>query len=262
MTSRRIHILLVGVLAVVLVTALPAPRAAAQGQSIDIKTIIKKMDDLYRSESSHATITMHIVTAHWERTLSMEAWTEGQDRTFIRVHEPRKEAGVGTLRIDKEMWNYLPKVNKVIKVPPSMMSSSWMGSDFTNDDLVNEATLADDYDVVFTTVDNPDSSLVYVKATPHEDVPVVWSYYVIAITRDTYLPVWEKYYDDAGKPMRTAEFSDVRTFGGRTLPTVMTMMPLSEEKRGNRTEIRYDDIQFDIPLGDDVFTLRRLRSRE
>lgn len=244
----------------VLVTLCTATTVMAQAESIDIKTIIRTMDDLYRSKSSHSTISMHIVTQHWERTLDMEAWTLGQDKTFIRIHAPRKEAGVGTLRIDQEMWNYLPKVNKVIKVPPSMMSSSWMGSDFTNDDLVNEATLADDYDVEFTTVDDPDSSLVYVKATPHEDVPVVWGFYVIAIERDSYLPVWERYYDDGGKLMRTAEFSDVRTFGDRTVPSVMKMTPHSDEKKGNYTEIRYSDVEFDVPVGDDVFSLRHLRS--
>lgn len=259
--ARNIATTLLAALAagVVLAAALPA---AAQTTDVDVDAIIDKLDALYRSESSHATIDMDIVTPHWERTLSMEAWTEGEDRTFIRIHSPRKEAGMGTLRIDREMWNYLPKVNKVIKIPPSMMSSSWMGSDFTNDDLVNEATLREDYTVEAITVDDPQPGTIYIKATPHEGVPVVWGWYVTALDQESYLPKWEEYYDEKGDMMRRAEFSDIRTFDGRTLPTVMTMIPMSDEKKGNRTTLRYKDIDFDIDIEGDIFTLRNLRSPE
>lgn len=248
--------ILIALLAMVVATG----TSVAQTRDHDIDEIIKKMDELYRSESSWSEIEMQIVTPHWERTLTMEAWTEGLDKTLIRVHSPRKEKGMGTLRIDKEMWNYLPKVNKVIKVPPSMMSSSWMGSDFTNDDIVSEVTLVDDYDVEFTTVEDPEPGLLYVKATPHEGVPVVWGYYVMAIREADYLPVWEHYYDEKGRMMRSSVFSDIRTFDGRTLPTVMEMIPHSESKKGNKTVVRYVDIKFDAAVDDDVFTLRNLRT--
>ena len=248
----------IGVLLAIAVLAGTAHSDGDRDPRID--EIIDTMDDLYRSESSYAHMQMQIVTKHWERTLEMEAWTEGLDKTFIRVLSPRKEAGMGTLRLDREMWNYLPKVNKVIKVPPSMMSSSWMGSDFTNDDLVSEVTLADDYTVEFTTIASPREGVLYLKATPHEGVPVVWGYYIMAVQEESYLPLWEEYYDEKGQAMRRAEFSDVRTFGGRTLPTTMTMIPQSKEKEGNRTVIRYEEIEFDIPIGSDVFSLRNLRS--
>jgi outer membrane lipoprotein-sorting protein len=251
-----------GLIALLLAVALvAAPRGAAQDRDPRIDEIIDKLDDLYRSKSSYAVIEMDIVTPHWERTLKMEAWTEGLDKTFIRIQAPRKEEGMGTLRIDNEMWNYLPKVNKVIKVPPSMMSSSWMGSDFTNDDLVNEVTLREDYVVEFATVDSPQPGLLYIKATPKEGVPVVWGYYITAVREDSYLPVWEEYYDDDGRAMRRAEFSDVGTFDGRTLPATMTMTPLSEEKKGHRTTLRYKEIEFNVDIENDIFTLRNLRSR-
>jgi len=243
--------------AVLALSTLFLPARAAEP---DIDAIIQKMDDLYRSNSSHAHMEMQVVTAHWQRTLTMEAWTEGTDKTFIRVLSPQKEQGVGTLRLSREMWNYLPKVNKVVKVPPSMMASSWMGSDFTNDDLVSEVTLKEDYDVTFTTVDAPEAGTLYLKAVPHEGVPVVWGYYILAVTDKDYLPVWEKYYDDKGRLMRTARFSGVKTFSKRTLPTVMEMIPEGEDKKGNKTVITYTDIEFDVPIGADVFTLRNLRS--
>jgi outer membrane lipoprotein-sorting protein len=249
---------------IVAVVALGLPAAPVAAQTTDdprIDAIIEKMDDLYRSKSSYADIEMEIVTRHWQRTLKMEAWTQGQEKTFIRIQSPRKEAGMGTLRIDNEMWNYLPRVNKVIKVPPSMMSSSWMGSDFTNDDLVNEVTLRDDYTVEFTTVDSPRDSVLYVKATPHEGVPVVWGWYIMAVKEESYLPLWEEYYDEQGRMMRRAEFSDVRTVDGRTIPTTMAMIPQSDEKKGNKTVIRYKEIRFDIPVDDDTFSLRNLRTQ-
>lgn len=110
---------------------------ATQNESeLNVREIVKQIDELYRSESSYSELEMEIITPHWERTLKMKAWSKGMEKTFIRILAPAKEKGMVTLRIGNEMWNYLPKTNKVIKVPPSMMMSSWMGSDFTNDDLV------------------------------------------------------------------------------------------------------------------------------
>jgi len=119
--------------------------AESHAADIDVKAIVKRMDELYRSDTSQTNMEMQIVTPHWERTLSLRVWTEGMDKTFIRIDAPKKEKGVTTLRIGNEMWNYLPKTNKVIKVPPSMMMGSWMGSDFTNDDLVKESSMLNDY---------------------------------------------------------------------------------------------------------------------
>lgn len=246
--------------ALALAFLVPPALVTAQPTGADVDAIIAKLDELYRSKSSHAMIEMEIVTPHWERTLELEAWTEGLDRTFIRVHAPRKEAGMATLRIDREMWNYLPRINKVIKVPPSMMSSSWMGSDFTNDDLVNEVTLREDYTVELITIDDPEPRMLYIKATPHEGVPVVWGHYVTAVREGSYLPVWEEYYDDDGRATRRAEFSDVGTFDGRTIPATMTMISLSEQREGHRTTLRYTDIEFDVDVDNNVFTLRNLRS--
>ncbi len=230
--------------------------APAQAEH-DMAVVIQTIDEMFRSASSHATVEMKIVTPDWERTLEMELWTQGMDKTFIRLLSPRKEKGVGTLRIDKEMWNYLPKVGKTIKVPPSMMASAWMGSDFSNDDLVSEVSFVRDYDHEFLAVEG-DEGLLHIRSVPHDGVPVVWGSVVTAVEEDGYLPVWERYYDEKDRLMRSFIFTEPRTFGKRRIPAVLTVIP--ENKKGNRTVMTYREIEFDIEIDDDTFTLRHLRS--
>jgi outer membrane lipoprotein-sorting protein len=226
----------------------------------DLTKILEKMDALYRSRTSYSDVIMEIVTPHWKRTLEMTVWTEGQDKTFIRIHSPLKEKDMGTLRIENEMWNYLPKTHKVMKIPPSMMMASWMGSDFTNDDLVDEVTYLQDYTYEWTTVDSPEKGVVYIRLTPKEGVPVVWGYLVMAVRESDVLPLWERYYDERGRLMRTMEFRDVRQFGERTVPSIMEVIPANKE--GHRTTVQYKKAEFDVPLEGDIFSLRNLRSPE
>jgi outer membrane lipoprotein-sorting protein len=248
-------------LMVLLTSALPqGARPQTAATAADIQTIIKDIDKLYRSKSSYSELEMHIITPHWERTLAMKAWSRGMDKTFIRITSPRKERGVATLRMDNEMWNYLPKTNKVIKVPPSMMMSSWMGSDFNNDDLVREFSLYEDYSYHETTVDNPDPDLIYIDCIPHEDLAVVWKNIVIAVRRADHLPVRQEYYDEKDRLMRVMNFKEITTFGDRTIPAVMEMVP--QNKKGQKTEIRYIVVDFDVDVSDDVFSLRNLRAQE
>jgi hypothetical protein len=240
-------------LAALLLLAAPIATPAER----DMDAILEKIDQLFRSGSSRSTVEMKIVTPDWERTMRMEVWSEGTKKTFIRITEPRKERGMGTLRIDKEMWNYLPKVGKVIKVPPSMMTASWMGSDFSNDDLVSQISFIDDYDHAFTEVEGA-RDLICIESIPHEGVPVVWSRLVTAVTSDEYLPVWERSYDERGKLIRTMEFTEPKMFGSRKLPSVMTIIPENED--GNRTVMRYEEAVFDIELDENIFSMRNLRS--
>jgi outer membrane lipoprotein-sorting protein len=224
-----------------------------------LKGIIRDIDELYRSRRSHGTMEMEIVTPDWRRTLTMEFWSEGMEKTLIWIRSPAKERGVGTLRIQNEMWNYLPKTNKVIKIPPSMMMSSWMGSDFTNDDLVKEFSLFEDYTYRRAEVEDPDTSLIYIDCIPREDLPIVWGNIVIAARLSDHLPVWQKYYNEKGALIRVLEYSDIRTFGDRTIPAVMEMIPQDGE---GKTLVRYTSLEFDIDLADGTFSLRNLRSAE
>jgi outer membrane lipoprotein-sorting protein len=239
-----------------LAAAAPAGTAPVQA---DAREIVKKMDELYRSKSGFVVMEMEIITPHWQRTLKMNAWSIGMDQTFIRILEPKKESGMATLRVGNEMWNFLPKTNKVIKIPPSMMMGSWMGSDFTNDDLVKEYTFLEDYTFDFAEVENPQAGVVYVKCVPKEGLPIVWGYIISAVRENDYIPLWAKYYDEKGKLMREVEYKDIKTFGKRTIPAVMELVP--SHKEGNKTIVRYLEAQFDVGVDKEIFSLRNLRSR-
>ncbi len=225
---------------------------------LSVDEIVQRIDELYRSKSSYALMEMEIITPHWERKLKMKIWTEGMDKTFIRILEPPKEKGVATLRIENEMWNYLPKTNKVMKIPPSMMMSSWMGSDFNNNDLVSEFSLFEDYHYKFSTVEDPQEDLYYIEAIPKEGVPIVWGKIVVALRKSDYIPVWEKYYDNKDNLMRLMNFKQIEKIGGRKIPRIMELIPKNE--KGNKTVLRYLEAEFNIQLQEDIFSLRNLRS--
>jgi len=227
-------------------------------QKFDVQQIVKSIDELYRTESSKATMEMEITTPHWQRTLKMDTWTKGTEKTFIRITEPKKEAGTATLRIGNEMWNYLPRTNKVMKIPPSMMMGSWMGSDFTNDDLVNEFSLLDDYTYEFIHPDSAKSEYLFIKAVPKPDLPIVWGKQIITVRKSDYIPVKEEYYDEKDNLMRVLNFKDIQKFGDRRIPSIMEMIP--QTKEGHKTLIKYVDAQFNVNISDDIFTLRNLRS--
>ncbi len=235
--------------------ALGSPAAPA-GQEEQVRRIIATIDEMYRSRTSRARMEMAVVTPHWERTLSLEAWTEGMDKTFVRILAPKKERGVATLRLKNEMWNYLPNTNKVIKIPPSMMMGSWMGSDFTNDDLVKEYNLKDDYTVTLVVPPDAEAGLLYMECRPRPGLPVVWDRVLVAVRAEDDLPVWQKFFDEKGKLMRTMNFRDIRTFGSKKIPSVMELIP--QNKEGQKTTVRFLDIAFDVKLADDIFTMRNL----
>lgn len=261
-TMKGLTVITVLLMWLVVLTSGTSMLHAAQGKDKDdtkARQIVKKMDELYRSQSSEATIEMEITTPHWKRTLKMTFWSQGMDKTFIRIHSPKKEKGVATLRIDNEMWNFFPKTDKVMKIPPSMMMGSWMGSDFTNDDLVKEYTFLEDYAFEITNVENPDAGVVYIKCIPNEGIPIVWGHIIIAVKEKGHMPLWYKYYDEKGKLMRKMVYKDERTFGSRTIPAVMELAPTTKE--GYKTVVRYLEATFDTRLKKGVFTLRNLRTR-
>ena len=228
----------------------------AQKAPMDAATLIKKVDELYRSHTSEAQMEMHIETPNWKRTLRMRMWTRGMTETFITIDSPKKDRGISTLRKDKEMWNYFPKINKIIKVPPSMMMGSWMGSDFTNDDLVKETSLLNDYTAKLI----PDNSNLYVvELIPKENTATVWGKIVVKFEKKNLLPVEECYFDEKGEKIRALTFKDVRKLGGKLLPAVMEMITLNKKDR--KTVFRYQKARFNHKINSSVFTLRNLRKR-
>ena len=230
------------------------PKAPAQ---VDVDTIIKKVDELYRANTSQGEMEMTITTPNWERTMRMKMWTEGMKKTFITILSPKKDMGISTLRMDQEMWNFFPKINKVMKIPPSMMMGSWMGSDFTNDDLVKESTMIDDYTSTLITPANAEADKYYIQLVPKTNTASVWGKIIVTVLRDTYMPVTQEYYDEKGTKMRIMYFKEVKEMGGRTIPTVMELVPLNKEN--HKTLIKYISAEFDKPLGNDIFTLQNLQ---
>ncbi len=228
-------------------------------ENITAKDIVRKIDELYRSSSSYGLFEMKIITPHWKRNLKIKTWSLGKEKTFMRILEPKKERGMATLKISREMWNYLPKTNKVMKIPPSMMMGSWMGSDFTNDDLVKEYTYLDDYDFVIIKPKKGNSENIYVKCIPKKGLPIVWGHVIIEVTGDGKFPISQKYFNEKGELMREMYFKEIKKFGNREIPSVMELIPT--KKKGKKTVIKYLEAKFDIRIDKKVFSLKNLRKR-
>jgi len=235
--------------------------SAGSAREADVDSVIRKLDRLYRSSSSRGTMKMTIVNPHWERTLVMDFWSEGMEKMLIVVKKPEKEKGTATLKIENEMWNYIPNINKVVKIPPSMMMANWMGSDFTNDDIVRESSFLTDY--TFSELEPPDAEegMMYIELTPREGVVTLWKKLVMVVDRDNLLPVQQRYVDEKGRVMKKMLYGKVEVMDGKQIPTEMTMIPLSEEKKGHRTTVEYLEIDFDVELEKEIFSLRNLRKR-
>lgn len=230
--------------------------ALSYGQE-NLKSIIDSVDKLYRSNSSLTEVEMEIINPNWERTLRMNIATETMKNTFIDILYPAKEKGSGTLRKSSEMWNFLPKVGKVVKVPPSMMMSSWMGSDFNNDDLVKETTLVDNYQGKF--LNSTDKSLHLIELLPNKATVTVWGKILLTVRKSDTMPTKQEYYDEKGKLIRTLYFSEYKNLGGRLIPAKLELIP--EGKANQKTIIRYLNAKFDLKHPGDTFTLINLQRK-
>jgi Outer membrane lipoprotein-sorting protein len=222
------------------------------------RDIVDRVDRLLRGNSSQGTVTMEVVTADWSRSLDMAIWSLGTKYALVRVLAPRKDAGMATLKSGGDLWNYLPRVDRTIRLPPSLMSSAWMGSHFTNDDLVKETRLVDDYDIAITFSGIRDGVDVWeFTLTPKPEAPVVWGKIEEQIRKKDLMPLWGRYYDERGELARTMTFADFTNMGGRLVPAVMTVVPA--DKPGERTVLRYTSLKFDVPLEPSFFSLQRLQ---
>ena len=232
---------------------------AAQSQESP-RQIIERVDRLLRGESSHSVATMEVVTEHWTRGITVELWSLGTDYSLVRVLAPAKEEGMATLMADNDIWNYLPKVDRTIKIPAAMLGSSWTGSHFTNDDLVKESQLVDDYDIEIAFDGERGGARVWeFRLTPKAEAAVVWGHLEFQVRQDDYMPLWARYYDEDGDLSRTMTYSEFRRVGPRTLPAVMTMQP--DDKPRESTTVRYTEIEFDVDVDRSFFSLQALKRR-
>ncbi len=221
------------------------------------REIVDQIDRLQRGDSSRGTVTMQIVTENWQRSLTMQIWSQGTENSLIRIDKPKKEAGTATLKVGNNIWNYLPKVNRTIKIPSSMMMASWMGSHFTNDDLVKESRLIRDYFITISFEGERNGIAVYeFTLIPKPEAAVVWGKVELEVRRDDLMPTWHRYYDEDATLMRELTFSEYTLMGDRLVPARLVMQP--HDKPGEQTMIIYDDLVFDIPIPADTFSLRNL----
>ena len=229
----------------------------ASSAELDAKQILDRVDDVWRGDSAQGKMTMRVVTAHWTRELKIEFWSKGKDKSLMRILAPKKEMGTTTLMVEHNIWNYLPKVKRVIKVPSSMMGGSWMGSHFTNDDLVKDSRMADDYTFEISFNGKQDrKNVIEITCIPNEDAAVVWGKIIVQVEQDTYLPTKMTYFNEDLEVARTMIFSDVRRMADRTIPAVATIIPADEPKES--TTVTYEEIAFDVPIQDNLFSKRSL----
>jgi len=233
-----------------------APAVAAEAP--DVQAIMRRIDRLWRGDTSHAVMTMVVRTRHYERNMTMEAWSRGKDESLVQIEAPVKDRGVATLKVGQNIWNYFPKINRVTKVPPSMMMGSWMGSHFTNDDLVKESSYEEDYTYELTFHGRREGRAVYeVTLTPRPEAAVVWGKVTMEVTQDALMPLEFRYFDEDGRLVRRMTFDDPRRFGDRTVPARLVMRP--EDKPEESTTVIYEELTFDVKLPPDLFSLRSLR---
>jgi outer membrane lipoprotein-sorting protein len=242
-------------LALVLMTG---PSVRAQGQ--DATEIVERSENLLWGKTLQGELEMSVATPRWKRTLLLRVWIERPRRSFIRILSPAREAGIGSLRVGAEMWNYLPAIERTIKIPPSMMMQPWMGSDFTNDDLVKSSSLANDYTHRIIASEDPGGTPAYVvEAIPKPEAAVVWGRIVLRVRKSDFVPMMEEFYDERGSMVRILTFSDVWPMGGRSVPTKWEMRTAARPE--NVTTVVLKSALYDQPLNAEIFTQRNLTKR-
>jgi hypothetical protein len=229
---------------------------AVPALGLDLKSLIRQVEQQYNGDSSGIELEMTIKTGHWERHLTMESWSLGRERFLVRILAPAKEKGVATLKVEREVWNFLPKVDRVIRIPPSMMGGAWMGSHITNDDLVKANHIDEDYDFRLLSEDERSWTI---EGIPKPEAAVIWGKILYQLLKDPLVPIEIDYFDEEGFLVRKVVFDDIQTVSGRTIPLRMQVLPV--EKPEEKTIMHYRKVKFDVDLQESYFSLGRLKGR-
>jgi len=225
---------------------------------MDARELVEKAMDHWRGLTSYGESTMTIHRPDWERSMTMKSWSKGDKISLVRVIEPKKDAGNGTLLNDSNMWTYSPRVNRVIKVPSSMMSQSWMGSDFSNKDIAKSTDIIDQYDHELTETAEVDGHTVYtITSIPHEDAAVVWGKEVLVV-RDDFVMMEQQFWDQDGVLVKKMETLEVAEMSGRAVAKILRMGKVDSPDEW--TQLSTNHIEFDVELPDQMFTLSNLRN--
>lgn len=220
--------------------------------------IIERMEDVMRGESSYVEMTMTIERPRYKREISMKAWALGEDYSLTLVTAPARDEGTAYLKRVNEIWNYVPTIDRTIKMPPSMMSQSWMGSDFTNDDLVRESSTVDDYEHRILREEEYEGMETWVlELIPKPETPIVWGKVLVWVEKEGYLQLRIENYDQSDELVNTMRFEEIRTMDGRSIPTRMELTPA--DKPDQRTILTYQNLEFNIDIDESFFTQQNMR---
>jgi outer membrane lipoprotein-sorting protein len=224
--------------------------------SSNSRDILEKIDNLYRHQQSFAKVTMNIYKPYLpgkKRSISMRVWSKGKKFTLLKIDKPIKEKGIATLRRDKNLWNFFPKIDKTIKLSSSVMMGNWMGSNFNNDDLVKESSISEDYNHSLV----EQGKYYIITLTPKKDT--LWSKILLTVDKELLIPISYDYFNEKLEKTRELSFSDLKKFHGNLIPSRLVMQPVDRPKE--KTEIIYHKIDFKIDLKDNFFSLRNLKRK-
>ncbi len=232
-------------------TTLPAQNATE---------IVTRADAKMRGESSGiSTMSMQIIRPGWERTIEFKSWSKGTENSMVLITAPAKDKGQSFLKVGREMWNWNPTISRTIKLPPSMLSQGWMGSDYTNDDMVNQRSVVVDYTHTLLGEDQLEGVACYrIELIPHEDAPVVWGKIFFWITKQNDNILKAEYYDEEDYLVKTELGKEVKAMDGRVIPTVYEIIPADEKNQ--KTVVTLKSIQFNAPINDSFFSLQNMKS--
>jgi outer membrane lipoprotein-sorting protein len=233
------------------------PRAAETPPALPkVQQVIDHLNDLYRANSSQARMTMKVVTQHYRRELTLQSWTRGKKEALVVVRAPARDAGAATLRSEDGLWSYAPRADRLLRIPSSLLSDNWMGSHFTNDDLMRETDFLKDYAASLAWKEDGGKRLLQATLVPKPQAPVVWSRIVFVLDPSDDTPMRADYFDH-DKIVRTLTYSDPHVVAGRRVPFTLTMVPAG--KPGESTRVEYQELEFDVAVDPSLFTQRGLR---
>ena len=224
--------------------------------SMDLVDYVRRSETQYLAKTSYAMIEMKIERSTWNRRMVMKNWGEGRDKFLARIVEPLKERGTSTLKLKDNIWNYLPKIDRIMKVPSSLMGDSWMGSHFTNDDLVKGNKIDQMYNFSLL---KESPKIIFIKALPKEDAATVWGNIIYKIERARKVAKTVEYFDEDSELVRTISFHDIKELDGRHIPMRMIVTPKDEPNES--TIISYKELSFDKPLPKGLFSVRNLKRK-
>ena len=248
------NILLI-LLSLALFVIIPAP---AQAQDMTAREIIKKSDDKLRGETSRGEMKMTIIRPTWTREMKMKMWSLGDEYSLVLVTAPARDKGTAFLKREKEIWNWQPTIDRVIKLPPSMMMQSWLGSDFTNDDLVRESSILKDYDHRLIGTETIEERDCYqIEMIPKEEAAVVWGRLLVWIDKVEFIQLKTEFYDEDDYLVNTMLGKEIKDLGGKQLASVLEVIPADED--GHMTKIEYINLFFDEPIKQNFFSVQNMK---